>query len=411
MTSPTQTTEFRRRTLAALLTLAGITPGIAWSEDPRTNPVRPDEVLGVSVTEDLRYDSNVFRLSDENSNAATSEAGQRHDFFSVTTLRAGLDKHFGRHRLLLLAAPSIVSYAKFDQFDYVGQDFLADWSGRLGTDGRYGARYEHVKVATNPADQPIPNGNRSTRDTVAADLAVPTGPRWLAVTDWRADRNRNSSEIEKGGDNDGWAADAGIRFQPATGNNIDLRYRHSFYNYPNVIPTQIKDNTYTQNEIELSGAWQPNEPSRFEGRASYVRREHENIPQRDFSGWVGSLRFVWKPTVATSASLRVFRDLGAVSDSSASYADTFGISFVPTWAASTKLAFASLLEWRRRSYNGFTLEPRSPDYTARIGLSARYQATRNWLFGIGISDERRHSSDTLREYSDVIGSVIAQWKM
>jgi hypothetical protein len=405
------THNFRSRTIATMLALSGITPLTAWSEDPDFNPVRPDEVLGLAVSQDLRYDSNVFRISDDSDNSATSAANQRYDFISVTTLRAGLDKQFGRHRLLLVAAPSIVNYAKFHQFDYVGQEFLADWSGRLGTQGWYGTKYEHTKVATDPADQVVPTGNRATRDSVGADLGIPIGPRWQAVTNWRADKNRNSSDTEKAGDNNGWSADGGVRFVPTTGNNIDLRYRRSHYNYPNVIPTLTGDNTYTQNEIELSGFWQVNEPSRFEGRTSYVHREHQNISQRDFSGWVGSLKYVWKPTVSTGASLHVFRDLGAVSDASASYADTSGIDFQPTWAASTKIAFGSLVAWERRSYNGFTLQPRAPEYITRLGLNARYSATRNWQFDFGINDEHRRSSDTLRQYSDVISSITAQWKM
>jgi hypothetical protein len=414
MTTPILNKNLHRRAVAAMLALAGMAPLSAWCDDLNDqdfNPVRPDEVLGLAVSQDIRYDNNVFRLPDGNGNTATSDAGQRHDFISVTTVRAGLDKHFGRHRLLLLAAPSIVNYVKFNQFDYVGQEFLADWSGRLGTDGWYGTKYEHSKVATDPADQVVPIGNRATRDTVGAELGLPIGPRWQAVTNWHADKNRNSADTEKSGDNDGWAADGGVRYVPATGNNIDLRYRRSHYNYPNVIPTLTSDNTYTQNEIELSGLWQINEPSRLEGRASYVKREHENISQRDFSGWVGSLKYIWKPTVSTGASLHVFRDLGAVNDASASYADTWGVDFQPTWTASTKLAFGSLLAWQRRSYNGFTLQPRAAENIARVGLNARYMATRNWQFDIGISDEHRYSSDPLRKYSDVMSSVTAQWKM
>ncbi|MEC5387846.1 hypothetical protein VVD49_19090 [Uliginosibacterium sp. H3] len=399
------------RTINIFLFFAGIAPWIASAEEPALNPVRPDEVLGVSVSESAKYDSNVFRLANESYTAATSEAGQRHDFVSITTLRAALDKRFGRHRLIIFAAPSIVRYQTFDQFDYIGQQFVTDWSGRIGNDGRYGASYSHTKSATDPADQQVATGNTATRDMLGADLALPFAPRWLAVTAWRADKIRNSSETERTGDNDGGWIDGGIRFQPASGNKIDLRYRRSHYNYPNIIPSVVSDNTYTQNEVELSTVWQLSEPSRLEGRVSYVQREHENIPERDFSGWVGSVGYIWTPTEATRLALRVFRDLGAVSDASASYADTYGISLVPNWALSPKLALGGIAESRRRSYNGFTLTPRAPERTDRIGVTVRYMATRNWEFGFSMSDERRRTSDTARQYSDVISSLSAQWKM
>ncbi len=65
--------KFRRNTLTTLLMLIGIGPNVGWSQsfarfgDPTHDPVREDEVLGVSVSQDLTYDSNVFRLPDNGS--------------------------------------------------------------------------------------------------------------------------------------------------------------------------------------------------------------------------------------------------------------------------------------------------------------------------------------------------------
>ena len=402
-----------RRDVSVLIALIGIYPLQTWADaDGGRDPVRANEVLGLSVTQALRYDSNVFRLADDTSTAMTSQAGQRHDFISTTTLRAGVDKDFGRNHIFLLAAPSIIRYARFSDLDYIGQDFLGDLVGRLGTNGHYGVNYEHVKVATDPADQVVPTGNTATSDRLGFDLAVPAGPRWQAVTGWRADRTRNSSETEQGGDNHGWAADAGVRFLPASGNNIDLRYRHSRYDYPNIIPSTLADNSYSQNEIELSGNVQIDDPSRLEGRVSYVRREHDNFAERNFSGMVGALKYLWRPTVATSITTSIFKDIGAVTDSSASYAKSYGISIQPLWDATAKIALGTLVEWRRRTYSGFAIdEPRAPEHTTRVGLSAHYMATRNWQLGFDVSDERRRSSAAAQNYSDVISNLTAQWKM
>jgi hypothetical protein len=115
--------------------------------------------------------------------------------------------------------------------------------------------------------------------------------------------------------------------------------------------------------------------------------------------------------VDTSASLRVFKDIGAVTDSSASYARTWGISLQPAWDVSTKVAVGSVLELQRRSYDGFAMAPRPTERTAKVGLSARYKPTRTWQLGVSVSDEHRYSSDSSREYSDVISSITAQWQM
>lgn len=366
--------------------------------------------LGLNVSQTLKYDSNVFRLARDADTQATLDAGQRHDFISTTQAEVSFEKAFAQHRLRLFLTPSLVRYAEFNQFDYVGQRAGANWSGRVGSDGYYLLRYEHDRVASDLADQAQPELNLITSDVLSGELQVRTGRNWQGVGGFRAARNRNSAEAEQGGDNQGWAADVGMRYAPGTGNSVETRYRHTRYTYPNVIPSETSDNSYAQEEVELAWNWQPSAPSRFEGHTSYVQRRHDHIPERDFSGWVGSLKYAWRPTVDTSLTTTAFKELGAVNDASASYARSYGLRLEPEWDLTAKLGLLGRLEWRNRRYAGFSTQPRANERSTIVGIGAKYAPSRGWLLRVGLNDERRRSDDPAHAYSDLVGLVTVSWE-
>lgn len=362
-----------------------------------------------SVAENLKYDSNVFRLPSGANTAATTSAGQRDDFISTTYLQLRFGKDFGRHQLNIMVAPNMVRYFEFNQFDYFGHDAFIDWVGRLGSDGHYGLRYEHLRTESNLADLAQPERNIVNTEIVGADLVVRTGSYLHVVTAWRGTRAHNSNTLEQGGDNHGWSGDAGLRLSKNGTDWADLRYRRSVYQYPNVIPSQLSDNSYQQNEVELSWNWMITEASRLEGRASHVRRSHEHFHERDFDGWVGDLKYTWRPTESTSVAAKAFREIGAVTDASASYARSYGASLTPDWQYSEKLGFSLPLEWRHRRYEGFSLIGRPDERTTTAGIGVTYKPARKLQLKLAANDEHRHSSDSARTYTVWTTALTARW--
>ena len=242
----------------------------------------------MNLSQSIKYDSNIFRLADGSASTATSAAGQRSDLVSLTGLRLSLNKQFSRHQLRLLFAPTWVQYQRFSALNYLGQNMLVDWSGRLGSEGRYGLNLTRNKVATAPEDLLEPAANTASSDAIGADLMLPTGlPSWQLVAGARASETQNSSSAEQPGDNTAWSSDAGLRYASNAGNWAALRYRHAHYDYPNLLPSEQADNSFRQAEIEFASLWQISQPSRLESRLSYLSRSHDNIATRDFKGWVG----------------------------------------------------------------------------------------------------------------------------
>lgn len=395
------------RVLSLTLAVMSCCTTRAWGQSSDT-----DNGLNFSAAQKLLYDSNVFRMPDEASTPAATAAGQRGDAVSTTQLGVSFDKNFGRHHLILKYAPSVVRYVEFEQFDYEAHDVFADWRGYIGSDGGYGMRYQHIEIASDVADLIIPGRNIVSTDVASADLVLRTGSMLQAVTAWRATRTRNSAELEQGGDNQGWSADAGLRLAASPDSKADLRYRHSQYEYPHVIPVLSQDNSYRQDELELSWDWRVTAPSQFQGRASYVKRAHDHIAERDFSGFAGNFKYTWRPTVASSLEVNAFKELGAVTDASASYARTYGLSITPSWEPVEKtLSFGALLKWLNRSYEGFSLVARPDERTTILGLIATYKPDPHWVFGLGVNDERRHSDATARDYSVWTAMLSARWLM
>ncbi|MFT3735041.1 MAG: outer membrane beta-barrel protein [Rhodocyclaceae bacterium] len=395
------------RIIALPLLLLCVGAARSWAQS--TNEDK--EGLGFVAAQRFRYDSNVFLLPDSGSNAATTAAGQRHDVISTTLLSASYAQRFGLHKLSLGFAPSVVRYLEFDQFDHFAYNALADWSGLVGSDGRYGLRYERTRAASRLADQVQAEKNLVTTDALSADFIVRTGLKWQGVSTWRATRSRNSAVAEQGGDNQGWSGDMGMRFSPGSGNRSDLRYRRSQYRYSNVIPSQLADNNYKQDELELSWLWQVTEPSRLEGRASYLRRRHDHFHERDFSGFVGKLQYVWRPTTTTALTTSMFRELGAITDASASYARTYGFGLAPSWQIDPQWSLAALAEWRYRRYEGYSQIGRPDDRSLLTGLATTYKPTELWALTLGLGEERRRSSDPARTYSAWTASMTARWEL
>lgn len=401
------TSRHRAAVLASLLCSLG-------GNAVRAQTVAPNEEkhgLGLSVGQSFRYDNNVFRLAPERETVATEEAGQRHDWIFSTRARLDYARRFGIHRLTLELSPEWVDYRQFDQFDHVAQQAAVNWSGQIGSDGYYVIRYDYRRAATNPADQAEPVLNLIKSHAVTGDLVLRTGEDWQTVGGFRVARNRNSLESERGGDNQGWAADLGLRYAPSTGNRIESRYRRSRFDYPQVIPSELHDNSYVQDEVLVSGNWGLSSVSQFDGRISYQWRRHDNFAERDFSGWTGNLRYRWQPTGASTLALIAFRELGAINDASASYARSYGLRLEPSWDIDSKVTLRGRVEWRKRRFSGFSPEPRTDDTGTVIGLTTDYRAATAWLVRFGVNQERRRASETDNEYSVFSGMLSVTWQM
>src|SRR5690606_21074763 len=92
-------------------------------------------------------------------------------------------------------------------------------------------------------------------------------------------------------------------------------------------------------ETSLVARWAATGKSTFEARAGYTRREHDQVPQRDFDGFTGRLDWDWFIANKTLLNVAIWRQLNSLELADAAYAVTEGWGLGPAWAPTVKLVF------------------------------------------------------------------------
>jgi hypothetical protein len=89
---------------------------------------------------------------------------------------------------------------------------------------------------------------------------------------------------------------------------------HGIYPNQQVFVLAPVDNSYRQNQLDLSTRYVASEKIQVDVRAGYAKRRYPVVSQRNFGGWVGNLALDWAPTAKIQVHLSVARDLNAISD-------------------------------------------------------------------------------------------------
>jgi len=149
-------------------------------------------------------------------------------------------------------------------------------------------------------------------------------------------------------------AEAGVKYLAASGNAVALVHRSREGDYLNrvVNPATFFDNAFREDETELRANWAPSGKSSLRGRLGWLKRKHDHIPQRDFSGAAGELDYVWTPTGKLRLEFGARRALAAWWEAAASYRVNDTLSFTPTWQAGAKTAVRLRLEHTTSDYRG-----------------------------------------------------------
>ena len=126
--------------------------------------------------------------------------------------------------------------------------------------------------------------------------------------------------------------------------------------------------------------------------------------RRDFSGITGLLGSNWQVTEKTTLGLIVFRNIGVVENTTASYSVNRGVALTAAWKATAKVALNLNLEQDRIAYTGdpgFVLAttPARQDKLNSVLLGANYQVLRNTALGLSLQRGVNQSNQALFSYS------------
>ena len=302
-------------------------------------PLRPFSVrLGTSLT----WDSNVFRLPDNAPDPQLLRGiSGKSDSFRTTFVGLDFDKSFSQQRLTASITKTETRYDKFTSLDRDALDYNGNLHWRAGPrlNGVLHVDHSESVVAFDDAQATTLIRRTTDRRDATVDLWIYEGLHLLARS---YDVKSTTSQVFLAQPStDINAKEIGLRYVTGSLNSVTVIRRAR--TGVNILPGGIDfvnliDTDFTESESELQATWNVTGASALYGRLTRLERNHQHLPQRDFSGTAGELGYVWTPTGKLSFKLSAGRNiLPWTADTQASYRVDDVIVFRPTWQVSDKV--------------------------------------------------------------------------
>lgn len=380
--------------------------------------VRADEAdaFNFNLNQSIMHDSNVFRLPNDVSLQSQIGTDLRADTITITSVGVVMDKLLGRQRLRADLNASHVRYAQFNFLDYDGSGINGAWNWVLGNRWHGEVAFARNKSLTGFSDFRSPVKSLNTYQRLSYGANYWLHPDWsvgLSAFQAKSDNSSGLRETEKFEAN---GAEAVVEFMPRNGNSLTLRLRRTEGDYPNRVltPNGLVDNSYSQDEIEGNLGYRLTGASRVDALVASVRRNHQQVKVRDFSGATGRLSWSWLISGATQININTRREIGAQDDILSSYVVTRGVGLGATWVPTAKTSVQATAERRVRDYLGdpvailSNIEKRK-DRLNVASLSVSYVPITSLKLSMTLSSERRESNYSGFPYRDKTAVANAQF--
>lgn len=329
--------------------LLAATQGVYGAADPQ-------DTLQPIFTETISYDDNLFRLAKHVNPLLASTTGQRWDV--INRAAAGLKVYYPMGRQELSADGSIgyQNYVNHDYLNNLNGFANGKWKWRLGNDFDGLMSYGYQRAIGG-----FTNTGFFGRDMITNNTALFDGNYWFNPS-WRLNGkyiwldSQHSAEQRKFLDviiNTGMG---GIYYQSTKEKDsfLGVRYRYSsgFQPHRQVNFLTLIDNSYTENEVVADVAWKPTGKSQLQGNIGWLQRTQPEFSQRNFSGPIWRLDYLWLVTEITHIEFATYRQLRSFQDLTASYIVADGVSLNPKWSATPKITVEARLVWEQWDYQG-----------------------------------------------------------
>lgn len=357
------------------------------------------------------YDSNIFRLDRDETivveeNGIVKTATQRSDRYSVLSAGLNLDWRPGRQRVIASLARSRVRFDRYAFLDYDGEDYLAAWQWRLGNDwsGRIGASRKVSQTSFADFSSAAAVNNRVERDSAFGSAEWQIGSRWLAGLDGARLRTANSAPQYVTQDYSETSVAGWLSYATPKGSRLRGQLRKTRARYPNraTLPGMLVDSSFEQSEIGFLGDWDISAKLKSHMSAAYLRRDHDNVVQRDFSGISTRAWIDYGASAKTGFSAAVYRELGSSELENARYFLKSGVSLGTTWKLTDKLVLRVAGTAERHDYKGDPAPvagaaPRNDEIVSGT-LSLSYAPTPAVSIDLGAQSARRDSNQIGADY-------------
>ncbi|MDB5807557.1 MAG: hypothetical protein JWN73_4879 [Betaproteobacteria bacterium] len=366
-------------------------------------------VVGAS----LSYDDNLFRLASGTNAQSTLGRSRSSDWLYSVDAGLKVDKPYGLQRFQLDATLTDHKYQTARFLDWTGLDYRGAWLWQITP--HFGGELSVARTQTlaDYSDYRVYNTrNIQTSQVQRGNFDWWIDGGWHLLGGVISSQSRNTAVFTAVGDFDQETVEAGVRYITRDDSSLTFIGRESRGQYQDrpIDPVQIFDNHFTQHEAEARGVWRISAQSLLDGRLGYLQRRHEHFSQRDFSGPVGRLDYVWTPTVKVTVDLSAARNLYSYQEFTNSYFIADSLALRPKWQITEKTSVHAKADRTTRDFRGPVAPTPSLRYETIYTLStgAQWDATRMVRVGAELAHQQRNSNFAGFGYTDNSLSLTAR---
>ncbi len=364
---------------------------------PRSDLTDADTLMWRAAVQ-WEHDDNVFR---EPSGQAKS------DQIAVSTLGLRINKPWSLQRLELDASVDDYRYDRYSALGFTALNYNGAFRWAFTPRLRGNLTAERREFIDRFSDVSNGNVDRRTELNHGLDAEYELGAAWRALAGVFDRRTRHSAgSVEPDATVRG--AEVGVRHELRSGNSVVYRYRQGQGDYDGA-SLAVSDFTDRQHELELQ--WRVTGQIRVNGRLGWLEREHDALPQRDFSGWVARLQAQWLLTGKTSVAAGLVRELAPYQVTDASYYEGLRLFLAPEWKPTAKTAVRLRWDQGWRTYKGAptpTLAGPREDTLRILALALEWEPIRALRLMATVQRDERNSNRNASDYRANVYGLAAQ---
>ncbi len=331
------------------------------------------KVLKPYLNYTVTADDNILRIRDNLTPDSITDAhirnliaqGKLADVSNRMTGGIMFEKEMSRQRF---TADFNWTYTKFERFSTVDNDVKSatgNWNWFLGKrlEGNMGATYVEslMPFIFQPGLKII-----RTEQRQFINGAWNFHPRWRLVgeyTHYSLDTGKNprADNLDRSENR----FEGGIDYVTPGKNTFGIVFRNILGNFTNpardasgtiIIESDgsFIDNGFYQKEVLARVNWAVSEKSRLQASAGWVERLNNDLKQRNFNGFNGTVTYHWQPTAKLGLTVNGWRLTSSMNNLTANFSLNTGASIVPSWNITEKIRLEGDFSYETRNFNRFT---------------------------------------------------------
>ncbi len=304
-------------------------------------------------------DDNILRIRDKMDPVPLLGTNNLFDMSHRFTGGLLFEKEISRQRLTANLNWTHTDFEKFNQMDNNLKNLNGNWNWFLGNrlEGNMGASY--VQSLAPFLFQPgIKNIRTEQREFINAIWRFHPSwnlhgdyTRYDLSTDSPIDRLRFLNRIED-------RFEGGIDYVTSGRNTVGILFRNKIGDFQARVPApdgSFIDNGYDQKEVMARINWVVTAKSRLLWTGGWVERKNASFSQRDFSGFNARMIYAWEPTSKLGLTINAWRETAAMQQLTASFSLNTGVSVVPSWNITQKVALEGSFSYETREFSRFAV--------------------------------------------------------